>query len=99
LGPIKRVAIFLLAIGVEKGQSVIALMDVGEIKAIVSEFQKLTVISQAVKASVMAEFTAAGYKENMRPSEVLTIIRRLFNGSKISNKGHRNGRLICNKWL
>lgn len=86
LVPIKKVAIFIMIIGVEKGQGIIALMDTGEIKAIVSEIRSIAAISQEIKDSVVAEFKDLGYEDSMKPSEVLTIIRFLFNGSKISNK-------------
>lgn len=84
--PIEKVAVFLLMIGMKKGQSIIELMDNGEIKAVVSEIRRLTVISQETQESVMAEFKELGYKEQMKPSETLTILRFLFNGSKISSK-------------
>ena len=84
--PIKKVAIFLMIIGVEKGQSIIALMDNGEIKAVVPVIRSLTAISQEMQDSVWAEFKELGYEDKMKPSEMLTIIRFLFNGSKISNK-------------
>lgn len=87
--PLKKVAIFLLIIGVEKGQSIIALMDNGEINAVVSEIRRLTVVSQEVRESIWAEFKELGYEENMNPSEALTIIRFLFNGRKIGDKSGR----------
>lgn len=84
--PIKKVAIILIIIGVEKGQNIIALMDNDEIKAVVPEIRNLTVLSPEVKESVWSEFQDLGYEDNMKPSEVLTVIRFLFNGSKISDK-------------
>lgn len=87
--PIKKVAIFLMIIGVEKGQSIIALMDNGEIKAVISEIRKLTAVSPEIQASVWAEFKELGYEDKMKSSEVLTIIRFLFNGSKISSDNAR----------
>ena len=87
--PIKKVAIFLMIIGVEKGHSIIALMDNGEIKAVVPEIQRLTAISPEIQESVWAEFKELGYEDKQKPSEVLTIIRFLFNGSRIRDKGRR----------
>ena len=84
--PIKKMAIFLMIIGVEKGQSIIALMDNGEINAIILQIQSLTAISQEMQKSIWADFKELGYEDNMKPSEALTIIRFLFNGSKISTK-------------
>ena len=84
--PIKKVAIFLIIIGVEKGQSIIALMDNGEINAVIPEIQSLTTISQEIQERIWAEFKELGYEDNMKSSEALTIIRFLFNGSKISHK-------------
>ena len=46
LSPIKKVAVFLMMIGMEKGRSIIEFMDNGEIKVVVSEIQKLTTVSQ-----------------------------------------------------
>jgi flagellar motor switch protein FliG len=89
LMPIKKVAIFLMLLGVEKGQSVIALMDNSEIKAVVPEIQRMTAFSQEIQEAVWAEFKELGYEDKMRPPEVLTVIRFLFNGSKISAKGGR----------
>lgn len=85
--PLKKVAIFLMIIGMEKGQSIIALMDNDEIKAVANEIKSLPVLSPEFKDSIWAEFKELGYNDQMRPSEVLTIMRFLFNGSKISNKG------------
>lgn len=82
--PIKKAAIFLMILGVEKGQRVIELMDNGEIKAVVTEIRKLTELSQNIQESVWNEFKELGYEEQMKPSEALTIIRFLFNGTKIS---------------
>lgn len=87
MSPLKKAAIFLMIIGREKAQSIIALMDNDEIKAVVSEFRSLTVLTQAVQASVGAELKDLGYNDQLNPSEVLTIIRFLFNGGKISSKG------------
>jgi len=84
--PTKKVAIFLIIIGVEKGQKIIALMDNSEINAVIPEIQSLTVISQEIQERIWAEFTELGYKDNMNPSEALTIVRFLFNGSTIGNK-------------
>ena len=80
---IQKAAIFLMLIGTEKGRSVIELMDNGEIKAIIPEIQRLTVIAPQAQEDVWNEFKTLGYEENMTSSEVLTIIRFLFNGSTI----------------
>ncbi|QDR81783.1 hypothetical protein [Sporomusa termitida] len=85
--PLHKVAIFLMLMGREKGQRIIALMDNDEIKAVVAEIRSLAVLSQAGKASVRAEFKELGYDEQMNPAAVLTLMRFLFNGSKISHKG------------
>jgi len=77
-------AIFLVTIGEEKAQRIIALMDNSEIKTVISEIRKLTVISQEMQEFVWTEIQALGYEERMTPPEVLTIMRFLFNGSKIS---------------
>ncbi len=87
--PVEKVAIFLMMIGMKKGQSIIELMDNGEIKAVVSRIRSLTAISQEIQQSVWAEFKELGYEDNMKPSEALTIMRFLFNGSKISDKFKR----------
>ena len=87
--PIKKVAIFLMIIGMEKGQSVIALMDNGEIKAIIPEIRNLTAVSPEIQESIWAEFKELGYEDTMNPSETLTIIRFLFNGSMISDRGRK----------
>ena len=79
--PPKKVAIFLMIIGLEKGQSIIALMDNREIKAVAAEIQSLTVLSQEIQESVWTEFKELGYEENMKPSDVLTVIRFLYNDS------------------
>ena len=84
--PIKKVTIFLMIIGVEQGQSILALMDNGEINAVIPEIRSLTTISQGIQESIWAEFKELGYEDTMKPSEALTIIRFLFNGSRIGNK-------------
>jgi len=89
LTSIKKVAIFLMMIGVERGQRIIGLMDNGEINAVVPEIRSLTDILPEIQESVRAEFVELGYEDKMKPSEVLTIIRFLFNGSKIGDKGRR----------
>ncbi|QJW47955.1 hypothetical protein HA075_20745 [bacterium BFN5] len=80
----KENGIFLVTIGEEKAQRIIALMDNSEIKTVISEIRKLTVISQEMQEFVWTEIQALGYEERMTPPEVLTIMRFLFNGSKIS---------------
>lgn len=50
--PIKKVAIFLMMIGMEKGRSIIELMDNGEIKVVVSEIRKITPVSQDMRKNV-----------------------------------------------
>ena len=80
---IKKVAIFLMIIGTEKGHNIIAMMDNDEIKAVVSEIRNLTALSPAIQERVWAEFQDLGYEDKMKPSEVLTILRFLFDGSKI----------------
>lgn len=84
MSPIKKMAIFLVSMGEEKAQRIIALMDNSEIKTVISEIRKLTVISQEIQECVWAEMQALGYEERMTPPEVLTIMRFLFSGSKIS---------------
>lgn len=83
--PLKKVAIFFMLIGVEKGQSIIALMDTDEIKAVIPEIRRLTEVSRDVRESIWTEFKELGYEDTMNPSETLTIIRFLFNGRKISD--------------
>ena len=75
-----------MIIGVEQGQRILALMDNGEINAVIPEIRSLTTISQGIQESIWAEFKELGYEDNMKPSEALTIIRFLFNGSRIGNK-------------
>lgn len=86
---VEKVAIFLIMIGMKKGQSILELMDNGEIKAVVSQIRKLTAISQETQESVWSEFKELGYEENMKPSEIVTIMRFSFNGSKISDMCRR----------
>jgi len=86
LKPLQKVAIIFAIVGFEKGRSIIELMDSDEIKAVVPEIRKLIEISPEVQQQVWAEFTQLGYQDNMRPSEILSIIRLLFGGSKISDK-------------
>lgn len=81
--PLKKVAIFLMIVGVEKGQGIFALMDDSEIKAVVSEIRRLSAVSREMQGSVAAEFKELGYEDKMTPSEALTVIRYLFNGRKI----------------
>ena len=78
-----------MIIDVEKGQRIIALMDNSEINAIVPEFRRVTEIAREIQEGIWAEFKELGYEDKMNPSEVLTIMRFLFNGSKICNKDAR----------
>lgn len=87
--PLKKVAIFLIIMGMEKGQSIIALMDNDEIKAVVTEIRSLTALSPEVEENIRAEFEELGYNDQLNPAEVLTIMRFLFNGSKISDKSKK----------
>lgn len=82
-----------MIIGVEKGQSVIGLMDNSEIKAVVTEIRGLTAVSRETQASISAEFKELGYEDNMSPSEALTVIRFLFDGRKIGGYQSRYLRL------
>lgn len=83
---LKKAAIFLMVIDVETSKRILALMDNGEIKAVITEIKNLTALSQEIQENVLSEVRELGYEDNMTPSEVLTIIRFLFNGSKISTK-------------
>lgn len=82
--PLKKVAAFLMSINQEKGQKIIALMDNAEIRAVVTEIKRLPEFSEEEKDGIRAEFKGLGYTEQMNPSEVLTTMRFLFDGSKIS---------------
>ncbi len=75
-----------MMIGAQKGQSILALMDNGEIRAVVPEIRRLKAISREMQESIWAELEDLGYEDNMKPSEALTIIRFLFNGRKIADK-------------
>ncbi|GMA99814.1 hypothetical protein [Pelosinus sp. IPA-1] len=83
--PLEKAAIFLVIVGLERGRNIIELMDNGEIHAIVPEIRKLKELSAQVQETVWTEFEQLGYDDKMKPSEVLYLIRLLFNGSKISN--------------
>lgn len=87
---LQKVAVFLVMIGIERGRSIIELMDSDEINAIVPEIRDLIELSQEVQESIWDEFGQLGYEDKMNPSETLGIIRLLFNGSKISAKSRRN---------
>ncbi len=87
--PLTKVAVFLMIIGVEKGQRILSLMDNSEIKAVVPEIRGLTAVSREVRANVWAEFKELGYEDDMNPAETLDIMRLLFNGRKIGGKEGR----------
>lgn len=89
LSPLQKVAVFLMVIGMEKGQGVIALMDNSEIKAIIPEIRKLNAVSESVQGRIRAEFEELGYEDKLNSSETLMIIRFLFNGRKIGGEGAR----------
>ena len=82
--PLKKVAAFLMSMNQEKGQKIIALMDNAEIRAVVTEMKRLPEFSEVEKDGIRAEFKGLGYTEQMNPSEILMIMRFLFDGSKIS---------------
>lgn len=82
--PLKKVAAFLMSMSQEKGQKIIALMDNAEIRAVVTEMKRLPEFSEEEKDGIRAEFKGLGYTEQMNPSEILMIMRFLFDGSKIS---------------
>lgn len=78
-----KTAVFLLMIGAEKGQKVISLMDTGEIKAVMPAIRRISTIDQMTQKEIWQEFAVLGYEPSMLPSEILTIIRFLFSGSRI----------------
>lgn len=78
-----------MMIGAEKGQSILALMDNGEIKTVVPEIRNLKAVSQEMQESIWAELKELGYEDKMKPAEALTIIRFLFNGRKIRDMSGR----------
>lgn len=82
--PIQQVAVFLFLLGAERGQKILSLMDTSEIKVLLPEIKRLTSVSPADQQAIWAEFKALGYQEAMRATDILTLIRFLFNGSKIS---------------
>lgn len=89
MNSLQKVAAFLFIIGFEKGSRIIPLMDSDEIKNVIPEISQLMELSQEAQEGVWAEFKQLGYKEEMNPSETLSVIRLLFNGSKISDKSKR----------
>jgi len=89
LKPLQKVAVFLVIIGIERGRSIISLMDSDEINAVIPEIRNLMGLSQEIKKSVWADFEQLGYEDKMKPFEALGVIRLLFNGSKISDKSRR----------
>lgn len=76
-------------IGFEKASRIIALMDNDEIKIIVPKIDKLAEVSREIQQNIWAEFVELGYEEEMTSPEILTVIRMLFNGSKIGGKDRR----------
>ena len=86
LMPLQKVAVFLLMVGLDRGRSIIALMDSCEIKTIATEIRHLSNITPEMQEAVGREFSQLGYEVTMNPSETLCIIRSLFNGSKISDE-------------
>lgn len=86
MSPLRKVAIFLFVIGLERGSKIIELMDSHEINQVVSEIGKLAEISQETKDGIRKEFEQLGYEDKMTAPETMGIIRLLFNGSKISDK-------------
>jgi len=78
-----------MVIGLEKGQGIIALMDNGEIKAVVPEIRNLPALSDEMREGVRAEFKELGYEDKMNPSEVLTLMRFLSDGGKIGAKSRK----------
>lgn len=89
MNPIEKVAIFLLMIGFKRASSIIALMDNDEIQKIVPKIEKLVEVSPEIQETVWKQFVELGYEDTMGSSEILTVIRMLFNGSKIGDKDRR----------
>lgn len=87
--PQKKVAIFLMMIGMEKGQRILTLMDDREIKAVVPEIRGLTAVSREIQEGVWAEFADLGYAADMKPAEALTIIRFAFSDIHSGGGGDR----------
>ena len=81
-----KVAIFLLMIGFKKASSIITMMDNDDIHKVVPKIEKLVEVSPENQEKVWAELRELGYEDTMGPSETLTAIRMLFNGSKIGDK-------------
>lgn len=89
MNPLEKVAIFLLMIGFKKASSIITLMDNDEIQKIVPKIERLGEVSSEVQEKVWKEFAELGYEDTMVSSEILTVIRMLFNGSKIGGQDRR----------
>lgn len=81
--PVTKIAIFLLMLGREKAESILAQMDNSEINAVIPEIRNLTVLSSETQERVWTAFSALGYKSDMSASDVLTLMRFLFDGCKI----------------
>lgn len=76
-------------IGFKKASSIITLMDNDEIQKIVPKIERLGEVSSEVQEKVWKEFAELGYEDTMVSSEILTVIRMLFNGSKIGGQDRR----------
>lgn len=83
LAPLKKTAAFLMLLGVEKAQSIIAAMDNSEIRAVIAEIRNMKELSLEIQEGLWAEFRDLGYEETMNSAEVLAVLRCLFNGGII----------------
>lgn len=80
--PMKKVAVFLMLLGPEKGRRILDQMDTAEIKAVVEQVQRLTVLAPELQDRVWKEFVELGYGEELNPAQTLTVIRFLCHAQK-----------------
>jgi len=71
----KKVAIFLMLLGAEKGQRILAQMDTAEIKTVVEHMQSLTILVPELQERVWQEFVGLGYSPELTPAQTLMVIR------------------------
>lgn len=83
MAPLEKLAVFLVLLGFEKGKKLFAFMDTQELRHVVRAMEKVENLSPKVQEAVWAEVRQLGYKDALEPTEVMYVLRGLFNGSKI----------------
>ncbi|MDU2064895.1 MAG: hypothetical protein E6713_08625 [Sporomusaceae bacterium] len=76
---VRKVAIFLFLIGLDKGRKIMDLMDSGELKQVLREMKTVQAVSETEGEFVRNLFLELGYEAKTSPVDTMFFIRQVLH--------------------